>query len=46
MNKELSFKKEEEDEMEKDPKQLKVRYSIETYEKLLVSHEKLLLSHE
>jgi hypothetical protein len=32
INKELSLKEEGEDDMEKDPKQLKVRYSIETYE--------------
>ena len=27
--------------MEKDPKQLKVRYSIETFEKLLVNQEEM-----
>jgi len=32
--------------MEKDHKQLKVRYSIETYEKLLVSHEDMRKSLE
>jgi hypothetical protein len=32
--------------MEKDPKQLKVRYSIETFEKLLVNQEEMLASHE
>jgi hypothetical protein len=31
------LKEEGEDDMEKDPKQLKVRYSIETYEKLLIN---------
>ena len=32
IKKELSLKEEGEDDMEKDAKQLKVRYSIETYE--------------
>ena len=32
--------------MEKDPKQLKVRYSIETYEQLLVNQEEMRKSFE
>ena len=32
INKELSLKEEGVDDIEKDPKQLKVRYSIENYE--------------
>ena len=35
------MKEEREDDLENDVKQLKVRYSIETYEKLLVNQEEM-----